>query len=165
MSESRQDINLSDATNRFLASLSGEKRGSSQPEIFRFIRWFGRERTLSGLTAAEIANYAGRLSTSDTDYIKKLELVRNFLVYAKKEGWSRTNLAVHLKARRGKTSLQPSARRDSKESMALTEQGYNDLKTELEALKSKRGEVIDEIQKAAADKDFRENVPLQNRRL
>lgn len=161
MSERRQNINLSDATNRFLTSLSAEKRSSSQPEIFRFIRWFGRERTLSELTAAEIANYADRLSTSDTDYNKKLELIRNFLVYAKKEGWSQTNLAVHLKARKGKIRLQPSVRRDSKESMVLTEQGYNELKIELETLKCKRSEVIDEIRKAAADKDFRENVPLQ----
>ncbi|GAI52169.1 unnamed protein product, partial [marine sediment metagenome] len=35
------------------------------------------------------------------------------------------------------------------------------LKAELAALKSKRSEAIDEVRRAAADKDFRENAPLE----
>lgn len=34
------------------------------------------------------------------------------------------------------------------------------MKKELAALKSKRPQIIDEIRRAAADKDFRENAPL-----
>jgi transcription elongation factor GreA len=43
----------------------------------------------------------------------------------------------------------------------LTRQGYDELKAELTALKDKRTQAIDEIRKAAADKDFRENAPLE----
>jgi transcription elongation factor GreA len=43
----------------------------------------------------------------------------------------------------------------------LTRQGYAELETELAALKSKRLDAIDEVRRAAADKDFRENVPLE----
>ncbi|MEW6034898.1 MAG: GreA/GreB family elongation factor, partial [Chloroflexota bacterium] len=39
--------------------------------------------------------------------------------------------------------------------------GYTRLKTELESLEEQRPHVVEEIRKAAADKDFRENAPLQ----
>ncbi len=155
-----QNPSLGEAASLFLADLPPEERGASQQEIYKFIRWFGWERPLGGLTAVEIANYAEQLSLSDTDYMKKLELIRTFLVYAKKKGWSKTNLAIHLKARKKKTRPLPSSRQGSTETVFLTRQGYAELEDELAALQNKRPEAIDEIRKAAADKDFRENVPL-----
>jgi len=160
MDSAGQNLGLGEAASRFLADLPDEERGSNQQEIFKFARWFGWERPLAGLAAAEVANYAERLSVSDTDYLRKLELVRGFLVYAKRKGWSQTNLAVHLKSKKGKTKLRVSSKRGSSEAIALTQQGYADLEAELVTLKDKRLVAIDEIRKAAADKDFRENVPL-----
>jgi len=161
MGSASQNLGLGEAAGCYLADLPDEERGSSQQEIFKFVRWFGWERPLAGLAAAEIANYAEKLSVSDTDYIRKFELVRGFLVYARKKGWSRTNLAVHLKSKKGKSRLRSSARQSASETYALTQQGYTDLEAELAALKEKSLMAIDEIRKAAADKDFRENVPLQ----
>lgn len=161
MANVSQNLSLGEAASRFLAGLPPEERGLSQPEIYKFIRWFGGEQSLAGLAAAEVANYAERLSFSDTDYTRKLELIRTFLVCARKNGWSKTNLAIHLKAKKGKTSLPSSSRRGLPETVFLTQQGYTELEAELATLLSKRVEAIDEIQKAAADKDFRENAPLQ----
>ena len=161
MSGGSQDLSLGEAAGHFLASLPPEEKGASQQEIYKFVRWFGGERPFAGLTAAEVANYAERLSTSDIDYMRKLELIRGFLAYAKKKGWSKTNLAIHLKARKGKTRLRPSSRQSSLETVSLTQQGYAELEAELAALQSKRPQAIEEIRRAAADKDFRENVPLQ----
>ena len=161
MSSSSQALSLGQAVSYFLDSLPPEERGSSQQEVYKFIRWFGRERLFAGLTAAEVANYAERLSLSDTDYMRKLELIRAFLVYAKKKGWNKTNLAAHLKARKGKTRPRSTSRQRSLETVFLTQQGYADLEAELAVLQSKRSEAIDEIRRAAADKDFRENVPLE----
>ncbi len=160
MAEAGQGLNLGEAASRFLADLPPEERGVSQQEIYRFIRWFGRERPFTALTAAEVDNYAERLSQSDTDYVRKLELVRAFLVYAKKKGWTKTNLAAHLKARKVKTKPSPSPGRSSAEAISLTRQGYAELESELAALRSERQKVIDEMRRAAADKDFRENAPL-----
>ncbi len=42
----------------------------------------------------------------------------------------------------------------------LTRQGYDELESELNALKDKRPELIEQIRRAAADKDFKENAPL-----
>jgi len=46
------------------------------------------------------------------------------------------------------------------ETVSLTQEKYTELQTELAALKTKRSQVIDEMRRAAADKDFRENAPL-----
>ena len=155
------DLSLGEATNYFLASLPPGEREVSQQGIHRFARWYGWERSIARLTAPEIANYAERLSLSDTDYIKKLELVRAFLVYAKKEGWTRSNLATHLKTKKGKAGSRSSAKQGLPETISLTPQGYAELEAELAALKNKRPQAIDEMRKAAADKDFRENAPLE----
>lgn len=156
-----QTLILGEAANQYLAEMAIEEREASQTEVHKFVRWFGRERPFDKLTAAEVANYAERLSISDTDYLNKLGPVRVFLASARKKGWSKTNLAVHLKAKREKPKAHTAAKRRSKESISLTREGHTELKAELASLHSKRLETIDEIRRAAADKDFRENVPLQ----
>jgi transcription elongation factor GreA len=138
-----------------------EERGVSQQEIYRFVRWFGWERPLAGLTPPEVANYAERLSLSDTSYMKNFELIRAFLIYASKQDWCKSNLAVHFKTRLGKTRLPASTRQGLPRDTLLTQQGYAELKAELVALKDRRSQVIAEMRRAAADKDFRENAPLE----
>ncbi len=155
-----QNPSLGTAADQFLAKLSSEEREASRQEVYRFARWYGRERLFSGLTPPEVAKYAEQLSASDTDYAKKLGLIRNFLTYAKKQGWSQTNLSTHLKTKKVKTSLSGSPRQGWPQAVDLTEQGYAELEAELAGLKIKRQEVTEEIRRAAADKDFRENAPL-----
>jgi len=155
-----QGSGLGDAAVQFLAKLSSKDREASQPEVYKFVRWFGWERPFNRLAAPEIASYAKQLSLSDTDYVKKLELIRAFLAYAKKEGWSQTNLATHLKTRKAKAGPQVAARRSLPDPVSLTRQKYNELEAQLVELRTKSHELIEEIKRAAADKDFRENAPL-----
>lgn len=158
---SSQGLSLGETASQFLLGLLPEEREVSQQELSRFVRWFGEKRPFSALTAAEIANYAERLSVSDTGYLKRLEVIKTFLISAKKKGWNKVNLAIHLKAKKGRTKHRAASKKNTPNSTPLTEQGYSEMKTELETLLSKRSELIDEIRIAAADKDFRENVPLQ----
>jgi len=160
VNNSSQNPSLGEAARLFLAKLSPSEREPSQPEVYKFVRWFGSERPLTGLSAPEVANYAERLSSSDTDYSKKLVLLRAFLTHAKKAGWSQLNLAIHLKAKKTKTGPMPSLRQGLPETIQLTQQGYTELETELAALMSKRPQLIEEMRRAAADKDFSENAPL-----
>ena len=160
MSNGSESLRLGEAASRFITQLPVEERGASQQEIYKFVRWYGWDRTFNGLSAPEVANYAERLSQSDTDYARKLEMVRAFLAYAKKAGWSRGNLAVHLKARKGKTRVKPSSGKARQAPVSLTQQGYDEIQAELDTLKEKRLQIIDDIRRAAADKDFRENAPL-----
>jgi len=154
------NISLEEAAGQFLSRLAAKEREISQPEIYKFIRWFGRERLLSNLSAREVANYAERLSLSDTDYGRKLDRLRAFLTHARKAGWNKANLAVHLKARKVKAGPSLAGRSASPEVVELTREGHAELENELKTLKNKRPELIEQIRRAAADKDFRENAPL-----
>jgi len=146
--DSNQSPNLNEATTRFLVSLSPEERQASQNEVYKFVRWYGGERSFAELKAPDIAHYAERLSLS------------GFLVYAKKKGWSKSNLATHLKAKKTKTPPKSSLPHNLPEAIPLTQQRYTELEAELAGLRDKSSQLIDEIRRAAADKDFRENAPL-----
>lgn len=156
-----QNLSMGEADARFLASLSPEEGMTSHHEVHKFVRWYGTERHFAGLTAHEVANYAERLSSSDTNYVNKLGMVRAFLAYAKKQGWSKTNLATHLKIRKSRTGLSVLSRQVPAETISLTRQRYAELEADLATLQDKRVQIINEMSRAAADKDFRENAPLQ----
>jgi len=155
------ELNLGEAASRYLATLSTEERNSIQADINRFTRWFGSQKQMASLSAAEIENYAERMSQSDTDYVKKLETAKAFLTAAKKAKWTKINYATNLKIRKTKThSNSNTKKRPPTKKVVLTAEGHEKLKAELSSLKNQRIEVIEEIRKAAADKDFRENVPF-----
>jgi len=159
MDSASQNPNLSEAASSFLASLPAEEGEKSQQAVYGFVRWYGGKRSLAELTAHEVENYAERLSSAQSNYLTNVEQVRAFLAYAKKRGWSQTNLAAHLKTKKTKTKLLSPSRRQPT-STPLTPQGYAELEAEIAELKSRRLEVIEDIRRAAADKDFRENAPL-----
>jgi len=161
VNSSHQSPSLGEAASSFLASLPAKEGKTSQQAIYGFVRWYGWERSFGGLTAHEVANYAEQLSSLQTNYVTKLEIVRAFLVYAKKQGWSKTSLAAHLRPKKTKTRLPFPARRDLPPAISLTQQGLAELKAELADLKQRRSQAIEEIRRAAADKDFRENAPLE----
>ncbi|MBN1176895.1 MAG: GreA/GreB family elongation factor [Dehalococcoidales bacterium] len=153
-------LGLGEAAALYLAKLPEKDRESAQPEVYKFARWYGWESPFSRLAPPAVAGYAEQLSTSDTDYARKLELVRAFLAYARKAGWSATNLGTHLKTKKGKTGPKVTHARVQRESASLSREKYDELTAELDGLKKRSRELIDEIQRAAADKDFRENAPL-----
>jgi len=158
MSSASQNPSLGEAASSFLATLPPKEGEAGQQAIYGFVRWYGWERLFAELTPREIANYAEQLSLLHTSYLNNLGIVRAFLTYARKQGWNKTNLAAHLKPKKTKARLPSPTKRTPPTS--LTKQGYDELKAELAELKSRRSQSIDEIRRAAADKDFRENAPL-----
>ena len=160
MDSSSQNPNLSEAASGFLASLPAEEGEKSQQAVYGFVRWYSGKRTLAELTAHEVENYAERLSSAQANYLNNVKQVRAFLSYAKKRGWSKTNLATHLKTKKTKAKLPSPARRRQATSNPLTQPGYAKLEAEIAKLKKRRLEVIEDMRRAAADKDFRENAPL-----
>jgi transcription elongation factor GreA len=151
---------LGEAAAQYLAKLSEGERDSKQPEIHKFARWCGTETSFSKLSGPTVAGYADQLSVSDTDYTRKLVMLRAFLAYGKKVGWSQTNLGIHVKTKKGKTGPATAPVRNMPEAVTLTQQKYDELTKELEQAKAKSLKLMKDIQTAAADKDFRENAPL-----
>jgi len=151
-------ITLSAAAARYIASLSHSKEEASQIEVYHFVRWFNNEKIALSLTADEVVTYADHLSSSSADSEKKVESIKLFLHYLKKEGWHKENLSVCLKPRKTRVKMQSVKARVVK-SIMLTRQGYEDMRVEIEKLKEKRLGVIEDIRRAAADKDLSENAP------
>jgi transcription elongation factor GreA len=144
----------------YLARLPAKDRETIQPEVYRFARWYGWERAFSELAPPHVASYAEQLDVSAIDYERKFEVLRAFFAYAKKSGWSGTNLATHLKTKKGKAGPAGAGKRPQPEAVSLSRQRYDELVAEREGLKKKSQELVKAIQVAAADKDFRENAPL-----
>jgi transcription elongation factor GreA len=96
---------------------------------------------------------------TDGDAAKKLEYVRAFFSYANKEGWTKDNLSVSLRVKRPKNRSHGPVRKLVREPIPMNQEMYTTLENELATLKTRRIEVMGDITRAAADKDFRENVP------
>lgn len=151
---------LGEAVTLYLGKLTAKVRDASQPEIYRFARWYGCEKSFSTLAGPAVAGYSDQLNVTDIDYEKKFSILRAFLAYARKAGWSTTNLATHLKTKKGKATTTAAGGKNMPDTITLTQGRYDELKAELEKLKKKSRELVGEIQRAAADKDFRENTPF-----
>jgi len=150
---------LAQVATHFLANLPPEQRERCQQEVNKFVRWYGMERPIAELTAHEVASYAERMEGFSANAIKRLEPVKAFLAYAKKEGFTKNNLAVHLRLKKSAPKQRPSGK-GHVEAATLTPEGYQELRAELMALKRQRPKIAEGIRTAAADKDFRENAPL-----
>jgi transcription elongation factor GreA len=154
-----EDLTIIDAGRLYLDSLSPGERASNQPEVERFVRWLGADRKISRVHGQEVANYAETLGGTVTDASGRADVVRRFLAYAKKAGHAETNLGVHLRLRKTTASSRP-ATRQAIAKVEMTELQQVALTTELENLKGQRPRIIEDLRRAMADKDFRENAPL-----
>jgi transcription elongation factor GreA len=151
---------FTEALSQFVAvKKSGKKGMEGHQEIGRFIAWFGRDRRVSELTPAEVADYAQHVGLGGSESTQKLSPVKGFLGFLKDEGWVETGLATHLRVPR---SRRTSGGRASAAAAAtqLSKEGFERLQEQVESLKGERVNVLEDIKRAMADKDFRENAPL-----
>jgi transcription elongation factor GreA len=156
----KNNINLGEVASRYIATIADNQRVEYQQEILKFVRWFGNERTVGGMTAAEVSNYAERLAQMDSEAALKIEPIKAFLAYIRKEKWNQVNLASGIKIKKSKSRNTGPSQRVNREPVPMTKAKFDELTLELTNLRAKRIDVIAEIQRAAADKDFRENAPF-----
>jgi transcription elongation factor GreA len=156
------NLSFSEALSRYVeAKKNGKKTMEGHQEIGRFIAWFGRERMVSELTPSEVADYAQYVGLRTADSTQRLNPVKGFLSFLKEEGWTETSLAPHLRVPRSRrTTLTRRTLKTSSPSAQLSQEGYQRLQDQLAMLKEERVKVVEDIKRAMADKDFRENAPL-----
>ena len=153
---------LHDALLEFLSSRKEERRRQAQPELSRFVRWYGRDRMTGSLMPVELEEYAQRgIAANSTNATERLELVRDFLAFIYRKKYSSQNLATHVRLRKAKAIARPAPSGVPSAAVQFTAEGLARLTQELESLKAQRQDVAKEIQRAAADKDVRENAPLE----
>ena len=144
---------LSKVADAFLSNLPPEERSGVQAEISKFVRWLGSSRQVQEISPVDVASYGEQITPS------AVKPLRSFLTYLRKKGFIRTSLAPHLRARK----VSPKAGASwhiPRTGATLTAEGYARLQSELASLKDQLPDVIEEMQRAAADKDFSENAPL-----
>lgn len=149
---------LTEAASQYLAALPQNQRQDSQPEVYRFVRWYGADRRTAELRGHDVSAYAEALGASAVDAPQRLEVLRGFLSFVRKQKFTPTNLATHVRLR--KTSAKATAGGAPLKEVHLTREGHTALQAELESLRAQRPRVADDLRKAMADKDFRENAPL-----
>ena len=158
-SETISSLQLGPAASTYLTGLPPAEREAQGPMLSRFVRWLGPERDLNAIMPIELERYQEQLGEVGIDPTRSLEGLRNFLAEARKRRWTDTNLGVHIKIRRKVASSRggasgPEAR------IEMTQAGLEALQRELDHLEQDvRPRVAESMQKAAADKDFRENAP------
>jgi transcription elongation factor GreA len=150
-------VTLMDAARQFLASLASDQRIAHQAEVERFVKWCGADRACASLRGQEVANYADQLTGTLTDASGRGDAVKGFLAFVKKAGFTESNMGAHLRLR--KTSGKSASRAATRE-VQMSEQEHAALSAELERLKAQRPRIIQDLQRAMSDKDFRENAPL-----
>jgi len=144
---------LAQAADAFLAHLPPEERKKVQAEVLKFVRWLGGSRQVQNISPVDVASYGEQITQATA------KPLRSFLTYVRKQSSGSIALAPHLRAKK------PSAKtvvvwQGNQTQVALTAEGHAKLDEELANLKHQRAQLIEDIQKAAADKDFRENAPL-----
>jgi transcription elongation factor GreA len=161
MDKSQSRISIGEAVSKYLGGLPPEGARAGQQIMQRLVRWFGRERGLSDIKPPEVANFCGHIPASDAERELKLNVIHDFLAVAKKNGWTDGNLSLHVRVnKKSKTAPVTGSAGKAPQAVCVTRQGYEDMQQELQQLKEKRPGVIEDIRRAAADKDFRENAPL-----
>ena len=149
---------LTEAASRYLATLPPQQRQESQPEVYRFVRWYGAERRTDELRGHDVSAYVEALGATAVDSSQRLEILRGFFAFVRKQGFTPTNLATHLRLR--KTAALAVGGGGAIHEIHLTPDGHATLLAELGNLRSQRPRVAEELRRAMADKDFRENAPL-----
>jgi transcription elongation factor GreA len=158
---SNLEISLGEAASQFLSAIPADLTAVTQQDVFKFIRWYGENRRISSIIGQEIANYSEQLNASPTKSIEHLNAVKQFLTFAHKQGFTSTNLAPHIRVKKLPAKSSSLSQGKAEDAIMLTRQGYEEIKIKLAALKEERPKIAEELTKAAADKDFRENAPLE----
>lgn len=147
--------------NLYLSTVSSTQVSEIHQEIFKFIRWYGEDRQVASLTGQEIANYSDQFITPIARSVQHLNIIKGFLAYAHKYGATGSNLSTHIRVKKLSNKNPNSVVSKNEEPIVMTIRGYENLKNKLVALKEERPKITEELHKAAADKDFRENAPLE----
>ncbi|MSQ06708.1 MAG: transcription elongation factor GreA [Dehalococcoidia bacterium] len=144
------------------AKKEGKKAMEGYQDLNRFIAWCGKERRVMELSPSEVADYAQHVGISGSDPSQRLTPVKEFLGFLKDEGWVQTGLASHLRVPRTRraTGHKGGSQSAANEASYMSQEGYQRLVAQLEGFKEERVAVVEDIKRAMADKDFRENAPL-----
>ncbi len=158
---SETSLPLGKAIASYLSTLPVAERESNTRELGRFARWLGASVPIEQIRPADVGRYQEAQPESAIDINERLEPVKAFLTYLRNQKFTKVNLGAHVRLRRAiqRKSVGASASEDP-QVVRMTSEGYVALQEELGHLETNvRPRVTEELSRAFADKDFRENAP------
>lgn len=156
-------LTVQDAITEYIMSIPDENKRLIHPELSKFARWIGGSNTLEALRPSDVSPYSETFGASASDANKqRIAAVKDFLNYVKKKGYIDVSLAPHVRVRKPTLNAGrgASVRRRTGE-VQITRQGYDEMVNRLESLRQETVRLADEIERAAASGDVRENAPLE----
>ena len=156
-------LTLKDAITEYISTVAEKEKQFAHPEISKFMRWIGPDRLVATLLPSDIDHYGETLGTAASDaHKKRVEVVKDFLNFLKKKHYLEDSLAKHIRIRKPSYSgaRQGVMRRRDTE-VQITRQGYDDMTKQLGELRIETVRISEDIEKAAASGDVRENAPLE----
>jgi transcription elongation factor GreA len=153
-----EDITLSEAISAYLQNVKAAERNTAAQELSRFARWYGGDRFLRRISPGDLERYQEQSGMTGSDPAR-LTTLRQFFVDARQRKLLDQPLATHIRIRR-KSGSRLAVETAIAEAVELTQHGFDQLQAELGRLETvEQPRAREELQKAAADKDFRENAP------
>lgn len=163
VSEVGESVTINEAFQQYVQQMPKQSKQLAQPEIAKFVRWIGPERTLSSINASEVGEYSEMQTarSQSLDAQERLTTVKRFLTYLRKNEKLNINLAQHLRVRRSRSASNRARSAMQAQQVRLTKAGFDSMTRQLSQLQDQRVSLADDIQRAAADGDVRENAPLE----
>ena len=156
-------FNLERAATLYFGANAKKLDHQQRVAITRFVSWAGNERQLTDISAHQMTLFQDAQGGNVADLADRLMPVKAFLAYAKKKEWVGVNLGVHLRVKRTirrTTHADGAVTESAEEIVEMTVEGLELARNELDRLRAERPSIAKKLEEAMADKDFRENAPL-----
>ncbi len=156
------DLTVGEAVRNYIAALKPIDRPTTAPELQRFSRWFGPDRSMREIDPIQLERYQEQMAASGADPTNKLEPLRQFLSDARGKKLIDVALAGHVRIRRKTAAERASANASptAVQTIEITQAGHDQLSAELKRLEEEdRPRMTEQVASARSDGDLRENAP------
>ena len=153
---------VTDALAQYTSSGSYKQTANNQHALSNFARWIGRDRLLGGLRPQEVAEYGqvlGGAGGSQEVLDENILALKKFLTFCYSHNLTTLSLAKHIKVRKRRTTSS-NQQKPAYNKIEITADGFRKTQEDISKIKEQLVTVANEIRIAMADKDFRENAPL-----
>lgn len=185
-SKTKPSENLIKAVNLYTNRMRKSRKESIKSDLSSFIQWLSEclepksynedldmdKINLNLIEPSFIEQYVQMTNVKHSNFnaSKKLTVARDFLGFLhnpdsndEKIKFTDTNLSNHIRNKKGRRtgSLGLKSRLHEEDVIEISQEYHDNLVSDLAIKFKEREDVVVDINKAAADKDFRENAPLE----